>query len=142
LACWLLLAAAAHVLAEPAAAAVTGKDSTKLQAAKRSLAQPVLDYEAERPAAPRAESAVLPPEHPISKVVSCLGRLEGPIYPANSTAYEAQEKVARCGTLQHDALRMLPSKTAAAYVELPYAMHVYMYSKAAPSQHYHEADSK
>jgi hypothetical protein len=105
LACWLLLllGAAAHASAAPTAAAASGTDITKPTATGRALAQPlastVLDFEADRPAVPRAESAVLAPDHPISKVVSCLGKVEGPIYPANATAYEEKEQVARCGTI-------------------------------------------
>jgi hypothetical protein len=132
LACWLLLlGAAAHASAEPAAAAASGKDITKPTATGTALAQPlastVLDYEAERPAVPRAESAVLEPDHPISKVVSCLGKVEGPIYPANSTAYEEKQQMARCGLLQHDALSSVPhiaKQRAAAHVAKPYAMHL------------------
>jgi hypothetical protein len=90
----MLLAVAAHASAEPAAAAATGTDTTRL------LAQPVLDFGVVRPAVPRADPAVLAPKHPIRKVVDCLGKVEGPIYPANSTAYELTGAVARCGAYQ------------------------------------------
>jgi hypothetical protein len=101
----LLLFAAAQASAEPAAAgpvgvdeeaaAQPGKNATAPAAPGMALTQPGSDYFPDMPAVPTAQSAVLPPEHPISKVFSCLGKVDGPIVPANYTAYEEQEEVAR-----------------------------------------------
>lgn len=102
-----LLLAFAHASADPAAAGTAdsnhgeaaaaqhGKNASSISAPGRLLKQPGADYEVA--SVPEAHSAVLPPEHPISKVFSCLGKVDGPIIPANHTAYEDKEQVARWG---------------------------------------------